>query len=248
NAILISQRLGLPEHILDMARSYVGAEDLTADDLLDEIHRAREEARESERRMNRAERDAQILRDRLQERLDQIEEERRQIVEEARRQAEQELEAVREEVRELKRLIRAIPPSLQRESAAAREKLAEIERDIAALEDVVQEPVRPAAKQTPKLEPREEPRETGELRRGDRVFVPSLNAEGEVLSVGNGEVEVQVGTFRVKVAADSVEFIGRKKKRKPEAEREIGRASCRDMGTVWEAEKLEVMRGEVKAG
>jgi len=219
NAILISQRLGLPEHILDMARSYVGAEDLTADDLLDEIHRAREEALESERRMNRAEHEAQILRDRLQERLDQIEEERQQIVEEARRQAEQELEMVREEVRELRRLIRAIPPSLQRESAAAREKLAEIERDIAALEDVVQEPVRRAAKQVPKSEPREEPREAGELRPGDRVFVPSLNAEGEVLSVGNGEVEVQVGTFRVKVAADSVEFIGRKKKRKPEAER-----------------------------
>lgn len=223
NAILISQRLGLPEHILDMARSYVGAEDLAADDLLDEIHRAREEARESEQRMSRAERDAQILRDRLQERLDQIDEERERIVAEARQQAEQELEAVREEVRELKRQIRAIPPSLQRESAAARERLAEIERDTTALEDVVQEPVRRAtkraARQEPKPEPREEPREAGELQRGDRVFVPSLNSEGEVLSTGDGEVEVQVGTFRVKIEAASLEFVGRKKKRKPEAER-----------------------------
>ena len=222
NAILIAQRLGLPEHILDMARSYVGAEDLAADDLLDEIHRAREEARESEQRMGRAERDVQILRDRLQERLDSIEEERRQIVEEAREQAEQELEAVREEIRELRRLIRAIPPSLQQESAEARERLAEIERDASALEDVIREPVRQAAQQPPRPTPREEEPEevqAAELQPGDRVSVPSLNAEGEVLSADGGEAEVQVGQFRVKVPVESLEFVGRRQKHQPEPER-----------------------------
>lgn len=222
NAILIAQRLGLPAHILDMARGYVGAEDLAADDLLDEIHRAREEARQSESRMNRAERDAQILRDRLQERLDNIEQERAAIIEEARRQADQELETVREEVRELKRLLRAIPPSLQKESAEARERLAEIEQAAGALDEVIQEPVKKAAKQPEKPQPREEeaPRAPGELRVGDRVFVPSLSAEGEVISAdGGGEVEVQVGTFRVKVQADTLEYVGRKKKRQPESER-----------------------------
>ena len=164
--------------------------------------------------MNRAEHEAQILRDRLQERLDQIEE-RQQIVEEPVARRSRNLRWCARRSRETAHPRH--PAELQRESAAAREKLAEIERDIAALEDVVQEPVRRAAKQVPKSEPREEPREAGELRPGDRVFVPSLNAEGEVLSVGNGEVEA-VGTFRVKVAADSVEFIGRKKKRS-EAER-----------------------------
>ena len=50
--------------------------------------------------------------------------------------------------------------------------------------------------------------------------MPSLSAEGEVISAdGGGEVEVQVGTFRVKVRADTLEYVGRKKKRQPESER-----------------------------
>ena len=46
----------------------------------------------------------------------------------------------------------------------------------------------------------------GPLLPGDKVWVPSLQASGEVVSVGSREVEVKVGGFRLKLAPTRVEL------------------------------------------
>jgi DNA mismatch repair protein MutS2 len=46
----------------------------------------------------------------------------------------------------------------------------------------------------------------GPLLPGDRVWVPSLQASGEVAAVGANDVEVKIGSFRVKLGQNRVEL------------------------------------------
>ena len=225
NALAIATRLGLSPEIVERARSFIGASDLAADDLLDEIHRTREAIRQTEARLARTEHDAAILRDRLQARLDSIEEERRAIVEQAREQAAHELAALQEEIRELRRRLRAIPPSLQAEAEAVREVLRGIEEETGVLGEIMAEPVGRALALAPPSVPAVEEAPHG-LEVGDRVFVPRLNAEGEVVGMdGTDEVEVQVGQFRLRVKADALEYRGRPRREKSAGE--VGRSGVK---------------------
>jgi DNA mismatch repair protein MutS2 len=219
NALAIATRLGLPGNIIERARGYVGAEDLAADDLLDDIHRTRAELKQSAGRLSRSERDSEILRDRLQRRLDAIEEERRGIIEEARAEAQSELAAVREEIGELRKRLRTIPPSYREEAEDAQDVVEEVSEGAEALGEVLAEPVAGRAEPAPEPPPREEPEPPpeppGELQAGDRVYVPTLDAEGEIVAL-DGDAEVQVGQFRVRVDPGDLEFRGRGRRRRRE--------------------------------
>ncbi len=46
----------------------------------------------------------------------------------------------------------------------------------------------------------------GPLQPGDQVWVPSLGASGEVATVGVHDVEIKVGSFRLKLAQSRVEL------------------------------------------
>lgn len=212
NAIAIATRLGLPAHIVETARGYIGADDLAADDLLDEIHRTREDIRASQDRLSRAEHDAVILRDRLQTRLDEIEAERGTIIAGARAQAEAEILTLNEEIRELRKRLRAIPPSYRAEADEAQQALAGVAEGAGALQELIDEPVGEAAAPPPEPPLPPAPREApGALQPGDRVYVPRLKADGEVVAADNGEVEIQLGGLRTRLAADDVQFRSRPK-------------------------------------
>ena len=46
----------------------------------------------------------------------------------------------------------------------------------------------------------------GPLQTGDRVWVPSLQATGEIVGLGGNDVEVKIGGFRVRLAQSRVEL------------------------------------------
>ncbi len=222
NAIAIATRLGLPSPIIEAARSFVTADDLHADDLLEEIHRTREEIRETQNRLYLAERTVNRLRSELEARLAGIEEERQAVLETARAEAQQELEALREEIRELRRRLRAIPPSQLTSMSAITDALKTVESDAESLDSLIGEPAARTATILPASAAGSTDYEQHDdrLSVGDIVFVSRLNAEGEIVAMdGGGEVEVQVGQFRVRVAPDTLEV---RSQRKRKAQDEIG--------------------------
>ncbi len=216
NALAIASRLGLPEPIIEAARADVGQSDQDADDLLDEIHRSRQEIRQTQARLNEAEGEARALRAELQARLENIEEERRAIIEEAREQARAELDAVRGEVGEARRRVRRMvaPPGLRRGQPQAEgeetplDELKAIEEEADTLEELIAAPVEAVVAPPPVVEkPEASPRRA--LRVGDRVYIPSLSSEGQITELTSGSnVEVQVGALRVRVDADQLELRG----------------------------------------
>jgi DNA mismatch repair protein MutS2 len=90
--------------------------------------------------------------------------------------------------------------------------------------DLVREPVKRKPKRAPKIR-HEEEESTPErgLRVGDRVYVPSLNAEGEIAAMHAGhDVEVQVGALRVRADADTLELRKHKQEKQEEDTRYSG--------------------------
>jgi DNA mismatch repair protein MutS2 len=183
NALLIAERLGLPEAILQDARSALNPEDMQTEDLLDEIHRQRDQARLARSQAEQAREEALKQRAELVDRLAQIEDERLTVLEDARRQAEEEMQAVREEMEQVRRnLLRARQPL---------EALKPVEQQVEKIESVVEKPLR---RQIPEM-----PLDPATLQPGDKVYVRSLKMKGELLSIGDEEGEVQMGALRLRV-------------------------------------------------
>jgi DNA mismatch repair protein MutS2 len=190
NALAIAQRLGLPEEIINEARSELSPEDLRAEDLLNEIHSQRDIARQLRSTAEKAMREAESIRTDLAKRLDKIEDERRFILEQTRKDAEIQLAELQAEIVEVKReLSRARQPV---EAIQAIEEKAEL------IEEAVIQPVERAVPEI-RLPSRRA------IRLGDRVRLRSLGMQGVVGSLGEEEAEIQVGMLRVRARLTDLE-------------------------------------------
>ena len=183
NALLIARRLGLPDEILDNAKSMIDPSELVSDDLLNEIHHQREVARKARSSADRDRSLASNLRQELTFRLEQIEEERRAVVEQARHQAEQELADLRIEIEELRRQ--------SRQSWQPQSEFTAIKQQVEALEKKVEK--KPQSAALPQAD------QEWQLKPGNKVKVRSLKLEGVINAVNAEDVEVRVGNLRVRV-------------------------------------------------
>lgn len=200
NALVIANRLGLNPVIVEKAESIVRPDALQADSLLDDIKRAKQEMQLLTARAKERERQAQLVEADLRYQLANIEEARRTVIAETRTTMQQELEAVRREIDQARRqLTRATQFSA---SAGSHEQfLAEAEREVTrrqrSTEEVDTRVVRPSGESM-----------AGPIEVGDRVWVATLQASGEVLSLNEraGEAEVQIGNFRLKLPIKRLEL------------------------------------------
>ncbi|MBM3152154.1 MAG: endonuclease MutS2 [Chloroflexi bacterium] len=189
NALAIAQRLGLPEAILESARSQAPADELRADKLLDDIHYQKKTARKEREKAEKARIESHRLRRELAEKLDGIEAERQAILEKAQAEAEAQVATLQAEVQDLKRL-------LQR----ARQPLEEV-KAIAEKADLVEEKVQ--KKVTRRKYPI--PPAGGAFAVGEKVVLKKLGSQGVVTAVDGGEVEVQIGALRMRARPGDLE-------------------------------------------
>jgi DNA mismatch repair protein MutS2 len=193
NALAIADRLGMPLSIIEKARSDINPADLQAEDLLEEIHRQRDLARQSRAEAEQARQDIEKLRAELVERLDQIEDERREILDLARKEARDQLHDLEEELVALRRAL-----------ASARQPLDAIEiveEQVQELEGIYEQPVerQPLEGEDVLLD--------RPIRLGDKVRLRTLNTQGVVTSLGEDEIEIRVGTLRVRTRITEVELL-----------------------------------------
>jgi DNA mismatch repair protein MutS2 len=198
NALAIAERLGLPDPIIASARAEIHPDDLRAEDLLDEIHRQRDLARQARAASEQARLEAEALRGELYERLDKIEDERRRLLEGTRSEAAAQIESLQEEIAAVRKaLARARQPA---------EAVKEIEEQLETLQEVFEQPVE---RQQPVLGPemRKLERERRRaIRLGDKVRLRTLGAQGVVIALGQEEAELQVGMMRVRAQLTDLEL------------------------------------------
>ena len=201
NALEIARRLGLDEEIIQDARGMINPSELRAEDLIDEIHRQLENARQARSEADQIRQDAENIKAQLSEKLTAIDEERLKVLETAREEARQDLAELRSQIESLHR--ETIIPD------QAISKKRELRRNVQNLEDKLTEPLESETLQL--TQPRT-------LRVGDRVYVHSLKTDAIVLDIFENEIEVQVGKMRLKTEHSN---ISRSKTGKPEGTLEM---------------------------
>jgi DNA mismatch repair protein MutS2 len=195
NAFAIATRLGLKAEIVVHAKSMVAEGDLKVEDLLAEIHQQKEAITESRAIADRARREAETAARQLRERLNKIEDERAEILDRAREAAQAQVEVLREEIDRLRKKL----ADVQKPEVAA--ATAEIIEEIKQLEEQVETIVpTPAPIEKPALGSRRKPRV------GDTVFVERIGSTAEVTALDRGLIEVAIGSLRMKVKPDEVEW------------------------------------------
>lgn len=182
NALAIATRLGLNAEIIEDARSMVATEDLVADDMLDEIHRTREDIRRQQQEIIETREEIEDQRAELEVRLNEVEEERRNIISAGRRSMQQELDDFRKELRRLR--------NDMRDASLPLETLRTLQQASDSLENALQKPVDNAVTMpegsswTPHL--------------GDAVWLESLKTEGTIIELDKEAAMVQIGNLKVR--------------------------------------------------
>src|SRR5512136_1629149 len=195
NAFAIATRLGLKSDIVTHAKSMVAEGDLKVEDLLAEIHQQKEAITQSREIADRSRREAETTSRQLRERLNKIEDERADILDRARDDAQAQVELLREEIDRLRKKLSDVQkPEV---AAAAAEIAAEIEQLEEQAEAIVPAPT-PIEK--PALGSRRKPRV------GDTVFVEKIGSTADVTAIDRGLIEVAIGSLRLKVKPDEVEW------------------------------------------
>ncbi len=187
NALAIAQRLGMPQEIVEAARSEINPDDLRADKLIGDIHRQRKIAFKESEKAGRARSEARRLERDLAERLEKIGEERQKVLEQARAEGELEIEVLKTQLKMLKDELKKARQPL--------EALHAIEEKIEVVEEQVQRPVKPKT---------QDGKPVGTLKPGDRVLLRNLGTEGVISSINGDEAEVQAGSLRLRVQLEEL--------------------------------------------
>jgi DNA mismatch repair protein MutS2 len=189
NALAIAERLGLSFEIISNARAMLDPTDLKTEDLLDEIHRQRDLARTARAEAEEARQCAVSAQREWETRLQQIEAERAALLDTARDEARQEAEDLHAEM-----------DSLRRELARARQPIDDVKNLQQELEQIAQEI--PEPENLPQPLPM---RKAGPLKVGEKVYLRTLKADGVITSLGEEELEVQVGAMRIRANREDIQ-------------------------------------------
>ena len=200
-ALTIARRLGLNPVIVEKAESVVRPDTLQAESLLDDIKRARQEAHAAAERAKARERQVQAQEVDLRYQLAKIEEARRAVIGETRQLMQAELEEARREIDQLRRQARsgAVTGQSGAHEAFLTQAGKELTRRQQATEEVNPTVIVPGSAGGQPV---------GPIEVGDRVWVASLQASGEVLAVypNTAEADVQLGNFRLKLPLKRLEL------------------------------------------
>ena len=183
NALLIAQRLGLPQPIIESAKGEIHPDDLRADKLLDDIRKERNRTSRERQKLEKARDRLEAQTKELEKRLEKIEDERREVLAKARAEGELEVAVLKQNIESLRQQLKKAKQPL--------EAIRAIEEKIEKIEEKVVAPVERKSDQLPITN-------NQSLKLGQRVTVGTLNAEGVLTALGESDAEVQIGSLRVR--------------------------------------------------
>lgn len=190
NALYISQRLGLPERIIERARSSMDDQGLAMEEILAEIEEKRLHQEELELKARRSLEEAKKLEEEFEEKLRHQQEQRDRELLKAKKEAAKLLKQTEEEARDIMKNLRSMKGKVDFSSMEKQsQRLGQLKEN---LQDQTEaRPIKAPAK----------------LKVGEKIFIPHLNTIGEVLDKPNkkGSFNAQVGIMRLKLNISQVE-------------------------------------------
>ena len=200
NAFAISGKLGLPEHIIEDARSRISEQDESFEDLLSNLEHSRITIEKEQEELARYKAEAASLKAQLEKKQERLDSAKERILAEANEKAHTIL-------REAKEYADETIKNFNKYGKAAGVSISDMERERTRLREKMNAAEKNMAKKTPaKVKKAVDPKA---LRVGDSVKVLSLNLKGTVSTLpdAKGNLFVQMGILRSQVNLRDIEPI-----------------------------------------
>ena len=200
NAFAISGKLGLPEHIIEDARSRISEQDESFEDLLSDLEHSRITIEKEQEELARYKAEAASLKAQLEKKHERLDSAKERILAEANEKAHTIL-------REAKEYADETIKNFNKYGKAAGVSISDMERERTRLREKMNAAEKNMAKKTPaKVKKAVDPKA---LRVGDSVKVLSLNLKGTVSTLpdAKGNLFVQMGILRSQVNLRDIEPI-----------------------------------------
>ena len=188
NAFAIAKRLGLSDEIISGAREVLSQRDIRFEDVITDLEAGKKSVLMEQERAAVYRREAEKLREDVAKQEEKLRLQKETILKQAKEEA---LVLVREARKEAEGLISTLQKQME---GAGRRELEEARKQVregmAALEEGIGPTVEKPVRKPPE-----------NLRRGDRVFIHSMNQQGTVSAPPDqgGEVQIQAGIMKIKV-------------------------------------------------
>lgn len=199
NAFAISSKLGLPDYIIEDAKTHLEAKDETFEDLLANLEHSRVTIEKEQQEIAAYKTEIAQLKSRLEKKEERLDERRDTFIRAAKEEAQKILREAKETadqtIRNINKLGDAagLTKELEAQRSRLREKLGDVEKDLSLRGK--QQPKKTVSPKTLKL--------------GDSVRVLTMNLNGTVSSLPNnkGDLYVQMGILRSLVNIKDIELL-----------------------------------------
>jgi DNA mismatch repair protein MutS2 len=190
NAFAISKKLGLPEEIIESARTVLSSEDERFEDIITDLEISKKTVMLEKERAEQYRRDAETLKKEFEKQKEKQTQQREKYLTDARNEARAVLEQAKEEAAGI---IKTMQTMIQTQTTfkELEEKRQRINEKIADTEQALTELKAPKKVLKPV---------TKKLKAGDRVFIHSLGQPGVLINApdANGDMMVQAGIMKIK--------------------------------------------------
>lgn len=201
NAFAISRKLGLPDYIIDDAKTHLEAKDESFEDLLSSLESSRITIEKEQAEINAYREEITQLRARLTQKEERLEERRDKVLKNAAEEARQILREAKETadqtIKQINKLASSsgINKELEAERSKLREQLKKADSKLSVKAKGPSQPISPK-----------------KLKVGDGVKVLSMNLKGTVSTLPNakGDLYVQMGILRSLVNIKDLELLNEK--------------------------------------
>ena len=198
NAFAISSKLGLPDHIIESAKSHLSEQDESFEDLLTDLESSRRTIEKEQAEITAYKREIEKLKRELDKKHEKLDERRERIIQEANEKANAILREAKEVADETMKQFRKFgkenisAAELEKERERLRKQMAKTQSNAKI------EPKKPQKQHKP-----------SDFHLGDSVKVLSMNLKGSVSSLpdAKGNLFVQMGILRSQVHMSDLEII-----------------------------------------
>ncbi len=200
NAFAISQKLGLPNFIIDDAKNRIESEDETFEDIISHLEERRISMEQKEGEINTYKEEISRLKNRLEQKEERFDERKEKILRAANEEAQKILRAAKETADQTIKNINKLASSsgvdtkaLEAQRTKLRDNLGKVDQKLSIKQETT-----PKKAINPKT-----------LRLGDDVRVLSMNLKGTISSLpdGKGNLFVQMGILRSQVNIKDLELL-----------------------------------------
>lgn len=199
NAFAISRKLGLEEHFIETASSFIGQQDKAFEDIISDLEKSRQIMERERAEIDRMKREARLMKKRAEEEKQKLEERRNKMMDEANEEARKILQAAKTTADQTIRRINKL-------GAMGGNQREELEKERTKLRNSLEKNDK---KKQKRVMANAKVAKAEELSIGDAVRVISLNIKGTLTSLPNakGEVNVQMGIMNSTVSVKDIELL-----------------------------------------